>query len=52
MAAWLHGNDMIAESVLRDAQEIAVINSALELEHLRRLDPKLTRTVMAAVSRK
>ncbi len=52
VAAWLHGNDMIAESVLRDAQEIAIINSALELEHLRRLDPKLTRTVMAAVSRK
>ena len=33
VAQWLWENDMITESVLRDAQEVAVINSVLELQH-------------------
>lgn len=52
VAAWLHQHDMITESALQGANELAVINSVLELENHRRQDPKLTQEVVAAVSGK
>ncbi|MCI0461189.1 MAG: hypothetical protein L0Z62_29935 [Gemmataceae bacterium] len=49
VASWLRQNDMIREDSLREAQEGAVINSVLELQHHRRLDPALTEEVLRAV---
>jgi hypothetical protein len=49
VAAWLRQNRMIKEDVLREAQEGAVINSVLELQYYRRLDPALTEEVLRAV---
>lgn len=42
VAYWLWQNDMIPESVLREAQDVDVINSVLDLHHQRRLDRELT----------
>lgn len=50
VASWLWQHDIIRENVLREAQEVAVINSVLELEHQRRVDPKLTEEVMHLLS--
>ncbi len=49
VASWLRQNDMIKEDVLREAQEGAVINSVLELQYHRQLDPALTEEVLRAV---
>jgi hypothetical protein len=42
-------NNMIRESVLRDAEEIDVINSVLEMEYQRKTRPDLTAEVVRAV---
>ena len=42
VAYWLWQNDMIKEDVLREAQEVAVINSFLELAYQRQIEPELT----------
>lgn len=49
VARWLWQNDMIKQNVLREAQEVAVINSALELHRHRQFDPALTEEVIRAV---
>jgi hypothetical protein len=49
VAYWLRQNDMIKEDVLRDAEEVAVINNALDLEHQRRRNPQLTQEVLQSV---
>jgi hypothetical protein len=49
VAHWLWQNDMIKEDVLREAQEAAVINSVLDLEHQRRAEPALTAEVVRRV---
>ncbi len=41
VSSWLCQNGIVGEDVLRDSQDVAVINSVLELIHLRRLDPSL-----------
>jgi hypothetical protein len=51
VAHWLWQNDMIKEEVLREAQEAAVINSVLDLEHQRRQEPALTAEVLRRVGR-
>jgi hypothetical protein len=49
VARWLWENDLIRESVLREAEEIGVINSVLEMEYQRKTRPELTREVVKAV---
>jgi hypothetical protein len=49
VAYWLHQNDMITEDALREAQLVAVINNVLELQHQRKLDPKLAQEVLQLV---
>lgn len=49
VAYWLWQNDFIKEEVLREAQELAVINSILELERQRHIEPALTKEIMKAL---
>jgi chorismate mutase len=49
VAQWLRQNDMIREDVLREAQEVAVINSVLELQYQRQLAPALTEEVLREI---
>jgi hypothetical protein len=46
VAYWLWQNDMIQEDVLQKAQEVALINSALELQHQCDRNPVLTEEVL------
>lgn len=50
VAYWLWENNMIKEDVLRAAQEVAIVNIALELEHQRQLEPALTEEILQSVS--
>lgn len=50
VAYWLWQNNIIKEDELRDAQDLAVINSVLELERQRQVSPQLTREVVEALS--
>ncbi len=45
VAYWLYQNDMIREEVLRDAQEVSIINSVLELQYQRGIEPGLTEEI-------
>jgi hypothetical protein len=49
VAGWLWENDMIKEDVLRESEEVEVINSVLEMEHQRKTRPQLTEEVVKAV---
>ncbi|MCL4206196.1 MAG: hypothetical protein KJ000_27245 [Pirellulaceae bacterium] len=49
VARWLWENDMIQEDVLRDAEELAVINSVLELQRQRHVAPELTAEILRFV---
>jgi hypothetical protein len=49
VARWLWENDMIQEDVLRDAEELAVINSVLELRRQRHVAPELTAEILRFV---
>ena len=50
VARWLQQNDMVTEEDLREAQEAAVINNALELrQHRRELDNQLVEEVLETV---
>lgn len=49
VAAWLHANGFIGEEDLRDAQHVAAINSVLEAQHQKHLDPRLTEEVRELV---
>jgi hypothetical protein len=42
VAHWLYQNDMIRKDVLCDAQQVSIINSALELRQHRASEPQLT----------
>ncbi|MBV8381443.1 MAG: hypothetical protein JOZ63_02480 [Planctomycetaceae bacterium] len=46
VAAWLHENNFIREEDLHDAQTLAVINSVLEVQHQKHLDPQLTEELL------
>ena len=50
VAHWLWENDLIQEETLRDAQDLSVINSVLELDYQRHLSPELTNEIMQALS--
>jgi hypothetical protein len=50
VAHWLRQNDMITDEVLREASEVAAINSALALEHHRRQNPALTAEILRSVA--
>ena len=45
VAHWLWENDLIKEDILRDAQDVAIINNFLDLRRQRRMDPALTKEV-------
>ncbi len=49
VAHWLWTNDLIPETTLRDAQEVAVINSVLELQHQKKREPDLAAEVARLV---
>lgn len=50
VAYWLWQNNFIRQEEHRQAQELAVINSVLELEHQRQVEPALTNEIMDALS--
>ena len=49
VAYWLWSNDMISQDVLQEAQEVAVVNSVLDLEHQRQIAPELTKEIMQSL---
>jgi hypothetical protein len=51
VAYWLYENSMVREHVLRDAEEVEVINNVLELERQRKRTPELTREVIDSVTK-
>ena len=50
VARWLWENNMVKEQVLRDAEEVEVINAVLDFEHQKRSRPGLTREVRKSVA--
>ncbi len=50
VAQWLWEGGLIEEHLLREAQELAVINGVLDLEYHRQLDPGLTSEIMDALT--
>jgi hypothetical protein len=50
VADWLSRNDMIQESILRDAKDVAAINSVLDFEQQRRRDPTLITELLRSLS--
>jgi hypothetical protein len=48
---WLWENDMVKEEVVREAQEVAVINSVLDLLHERPMEPGLAIEVEKSLRR-
>ncbi|MFV1966992.1 MAG: hypothetical protein ACC628_16320, partial [Pirellulaceae bacterium] len=46
VAYWLLQNNLIKEVENQEAQEIAAINSILELEHLKKIAPKVTEALI------
>jgi hypothetical protein len=49
VAYWLWQNDMIKEDVLREAQEVSIINSVLELAYQRQIEPERTAEVLESL---
>jgi hypothetical protein len=47
VAYWLWQNGMLKENVLRDAQDLEMVNSVLEFNRLKRLDPASVDRVLA-----
>lgn len=50
VAGWLWENDMIQESVLRDAQQVEAINSVLDVEWQKKEHRELTEEIIKAVA--
>jgi hypothetical protein len=50
VAHWLWENDLVSHSVLQEAQDVAAVNSVLDLEHQRTVAPALTEEIMKALS--
>ena len=50
VALWLLDAKIIEEEDYREAQDVTVINSVLELEHQRRLSPDPTKEIMSRLS--
>lgn len=49
VAYWLWSHDLIAQDVLQEAQEVAVVNSVLDLEYQRHVAPDLTKEIMQSL---
>ncbi len=49
VAAWLCRYDMLRAEILRDAEEVEIINNALEMRRQRKNLPELTREIIEAV---
>ncbi len=49
VARWLFENDMLREEEMRESLVVAAINSVLELQHRRRVDPELAEEVMGSL---
>ena len=49
VAYWLWTNDLISEDVLQQAQQVAIVNSVLELEYQQQIAPELTRQIMQSL---
>jgi hypothetical protein len=50
VAHWLWENDMLKEQVLRQAEQLNLINLALELMRQQQLDPKLAEEVIQCIT--
>lgn len=50
VAYWLWENNMVREEVLRDAEEVEIINNVLELQRQKMNKPELTQEVIKSVS--
>jgi len=50
VAYWLCENSILKEEDFREAQDLTVINSVLELEHQRQISPDLTKQIMSELS--
>lgn len=50
VAFWLWENNLIAHRVLQEAQDVAAVNSVLDLEHQRAVAPALTEELMKFLS--
>ncbi len=50
VAHWLWQNDMVKEAVLRDAEEVEIINNVLELQRQRTENPKIAQEIIDSVS--
>ena len=50
VAHWLRQNDMISHDAATEAQEVALINAALEMRYHRQLDPKLSAEILRSLS--
>jgi hypothetical protein len=49
VAYWLWTNDLISQDVLQEAQEVAIVNSILDLEYQRQIAPELTKKIMKSL---
>jgi hypothetical protein len=49
VAYWLWTNDLISQDVLQEAQEVAIVNSILDLEYQQQIAPDLTKAIMASL---
>ena len=52
VAYWLWQNNMVKEDVLRDAEEVEMINNVLELQRQKTQNPELAQEVIRSVSPK
>jgi len=50
VADWLWQNNMVKEDVLRDAEEVEIINNVLELMRQKTMNPDLTAEVIRSIS--
>lgn len=50
VADWLWQNNLIREEMLRDAEDVALVNSYLDVEHQQKRNPGLARKVRKSVS--
>lgn len=49
VASWLWSNDMIKEDILREAEDVACINTVLELESQKQQNPQLVEEIRNSV---
>lgn len=49
VAYWLWINDLISQDVLQEAQEVAIVNSILDLEYQQQIAPELTKQIMKSL---